>query len=127
MSVNNIVEQVRSLSVMQLVELRDELGKLFGIDPNAAMAPAAAPAAAAPAAEARTEFDLYLGGLNKDEQKVQKAKLMVAIKNLSGKDLTQTKELFDAGKGLIKSSMSKADIDKCKAELEALGAVIEVK
>ena len=69
MSVNNIVEQVRSLSVMQLVELRDELGKLFGIDPNAAMAPAAAPAAAAPAAEARTEFDLYLGGLNKDEQK----------------------------------------------------------
>ena len=82
------------------------------------------PAAGAPAAAAaeQTEFDVVLA--NVGDKKLDVVKV---VKNITGASLMDAKKLVESAKPTIKEKVSKEDAAKIKAELEAVGATIELK
>jgi len=84
------------------------------------MAAASAPAAAAE--EEKTEFTVVLAEVGADKIKVIKA-----VKTATGLGLTEAKALVEGAPKPVKENMPKADAEKLKAELEAVGAKVEIK
>lgn len=116
------IEQVKSMTVMELAELVKALEVAFGV--SAAAAVAAAPAAAAPAAapvEEKTEFDVILEAAG--EKKIEVIKVVRAITNLG---LKEAKALVDGAPGKVKEGASKADADDIKKKLEEVGATVKI-
>jgi len=115
-----LVEQVESMSVLELNELVKVLEKKFGVS---AVAMAAAPAAGADAgAGEQDSFTVVLadGG-------AQKIAVIKVIKEVLGLGLKEAKELVDNAPSDIKSGVSKADADGLKKQLEEAGAKVELK
>lgn len=116
-------DQIANLTLKQAKELSDYIEEKYGIKPAAGGAVMmAGPAAAAPAAEAQTEFDVVMTSFG--EKKLDVVKI---VKNLTGASLMDAKKLVEAVPAKIKEKVSKEDAAKVKAELEAVGAVVEVK
>ena len=114
------VEDVKSLSVLELAELVEAIQEEFGVTAAVAAAPAAG--GAAPAAEEKTEFDVILASFGDAKMNVIKA-----IKDITGLGLKESKELVEAAPKAVKEGISKADAEEIKAKLEAAGATVEVK
>ena len=116
-------EQLVNLTVKEVNELAQILKDEYGIEPAAAGAVmVAGPAAGAEAAEEKTSFDVILksGGANK----LQVVKL---VKDLAGLGLKEAKELVDSTPKALKEGVSKEDAEAIKAQLEEVGASVEVK
>ena len=123
MSETNLIEEVKSLTVLELSELVKALEEEFGVSAAAPVAVAAAPAAAGAAeAEEKTEFDVILKAAGDNKIKVVKA-----VKELTGLGLKEAKEMVDGAPKSIKEKVSKEEADKIKAQLVELGAEVEVK
>ncbi|MGN1041167.1 MAG: 50S ribosomal protein L7/L12 [Acutalibacteraceae bacterium] len=121
--VTNLIEEVKSLTVLELSELVKALEEEFGVSAAAPVAVAAAPAAAGAAeAEEKTEFDVILKAAGDNKIKVVKA-----VKELTGLGLKEAKEMVDGAPKSIKEKVSKEEADKIKAQLVELGAEVEVK
>ena len=105
-------------------ELAEILKTEYGIEPAAAaVAVAAAPAGeAAAAVEEKTEFDVIL-----KEAGPKKLDVVKLVKNLTGEGLKESKALVDNAPSPLKQGVSKDEAEHMKAELEAAGAVVEVK
>jgi len=119
---NQLAEQLVSLTVKEVKELADILKTQHGIEPAAA-AVAAAPAAAAAAVVAeKTQFDVILksGGASK-------LNVVKEVKNLTGLGLKEAKDLVDAAPAPVKQGVSKDEANAIKSALEAAGAEVEVK
>ena len=116
-----MIEEVKTLTVLELAELVHALEEEFGV--SAAAAAVAAPAAGAAAAEEeKTEFDVVLkaaGGNKIDVIKVVRA--------LTGLGLKEAKELVDGAPKNLKEGVSKDEAEKIAAELKEAGAEVEVK
>ena len=123
MSLTNeqIVEAVAAKSLMEVMELVKAIEEKFGVSAAAPVMMAAGPAAAGPAAEAQTEFDVILKSAG--EKKVDVIK---AVRAITGLGLKEAKDLTEAG-GVLKEGVSKEEAEKCKKDLEAAGATVEVK
>lgn len=118
-----LIEDVKSLTVLELSELVKALEDEFGVSAAApAVAVAAAPAAAAPAAEEKTEFDVVL-----KEAGASKMGVIKVVKELTGLGLKESKELVDNAPKTVKEAVSKADAEEMKKKLEDAGAVVELK
>ena len=118
-----LIEDVKSLTVLELSELVKALEDEFGVSAAApAVAVAAAPAAAAPAAEEKTEFDVVL-----KEAGASKMGVIKVVKELTGLGLKESKELVDNAPKTVKEAVSKADAEDMKKKLEDAGAVVELK
>ena len=116
-----MVEEVKTLSVLELNELVKALEEEFGVSAAAvAAAPAAGPAAAA--AEEKTEFDVILASFGDAKMGVIKA-----VKDICGLGLKEAKELVEAAPKAIKEGVSKAEAEELKAKLEEAGAKVELK
>ncbi len=119
----NLIEEVKSLTVLELSEVVKALEEEFGVSAAAPMAVAAAPAAAAEAAaEEQTEFDVILtsaGG--------EKIKVIKAVREITGLGLKEAKELVDNAPKPVKEGASKEEAEELKAKLEEVGASVEVK
>ena len=116
------IEEIKTLSVLELSELVKALEEEFGVS-AAATAVAAAPAAAgAAAAEEKSEFDVVLAEIGDSKMNVIKA-----VKEITGLGLKEAKELVDNAPKTIKEAASKADADEIKAKLEEIGAKVELK
>ena len=116
-----LVEEVKSLSVLELSELVHTLEDVFGV--SAAAAAVAAPAAAgAAAAEEKTEFDLVLKNAG-----ANKIGVIKVVRALTGLGLKEAKEIVDNAPKTLKEAMSKDDAEKAAAELKEAGAEVEVK
>ncbi len=116
-----LVEEVKSLSVLELSELVHTLEDVFGV--SAAAAAVAAPAAAgAAAAEEKTEFDLVLKSAG-----ANKIGVIKVVRALTGLGLKEAKEIVDNAPKTLKEAMSKDDAEKAAAELKEAGAEVEVK
>ncbi len=116
-------EQLVNLSVKEVNELAQILKEEYGIEPAAAaVAVAAGPAAGAPAAEEKTAFDVVLkaAGANK----LQVVKL---VKELTGLGLKEAKEMVDGAPSTLKEGLAKAEAEALKAQLEEVGAEVELK
>lgn len=117
-------EQLVNLTVKEVNELAQILKDEYGIEPAAAaVAVAAGPAAggAAPEEE-KTNFDVVLKAAG--DQKLQVIK---KVKELTGLGLKEAKELVDKAPGVVKEALPKAEAEGMKAELESLGAEVELK
>ena len=119
-----LIEDVKSLTVLELADLVKELEEEFGVSAAAPVAVAAAPAAgaAAPAAEEKTEFDVVLA-----EVGAEKIKVIKVVREITGLGLKEAKEVVDNAPKPIKEAVSKEDADAIKAKLEEVGAKVEVK
>ena len=120
--VEKLIEDVKSLTVLELSELVKALEDEFGVSAAAPVAVAAAPAAAAPAAEEKTSFDVVLKAIG--DQKIQVIK---AVREITGLGLKDAKDLVDAAPKTIKEGVAKADADTMKEKLTKAGAEVELK
>ena len=107
--------------------IRDRVKALeeeFGVSAAAPVAVAAAPAAAAPAEAAaeKTDFDVILA-----EVGAEKIKVIKVVREITGLGLKEAKELVDGAPKPLKEGVSKEDADAIKAQLEEVGAKVELK
>lgn len=125
MSLSNeeIIEAIGTKTLVEVMELVHAMEEKFGVSAAAPMAAGAGPAAAAAApAEEQTEFTVVLKAAG--EKKVEAIKVVRAI---TGLGLKEAKDLVEGAPQTVKESVSKADADKIRKDLEAVGAQVEVK
>lgn len=121
--VTNLIEEVKSLTVLELSELVKALEEEFGVSAAApAVAVAAAPAAAAPAAEEKTEFDVVLKSAG-----ANKINVIKVVKEITGLGLKEAKALVDEAPKTVKEGASKDDAESIKTKLTEAGAEVELK
>lgn len=116
-----MIEEVKTLTVLELAELVHALEEEFGV--SAAAAAVAAPAAGAAAAEEeKTEFDVVLKAAG-----ANKIAVIKVVRALTGLGLKEAKELVDNAPKTVKEGLSKAEAEEMKAKLEEAGAKVELK
>ncbi len=122
--VTNLIEEVKSLTVLELSELVKALEEEFGVSAAAPVAVAAAPAAggAAAAAEEKSEFDVVLA-----EVGAEKIKVIKVVREITGLGLAEAKALVDGAPKAVKEGVSKDDAEEMKKKLEEVGAKVELK
>lgn len=121
---DDVIEFIANMSVLELSELVKELEEKFGVSAAAAMPVMAAGGAAAPEEETveQTEFDVILNTFG--DKKIQVIKEVRAITGLGLKD---AKTLVDNVPSPIKEGIAKEDAEKIKAQLEEVGAQVDLK
>ena len=121
-----IVNDLSSLTVLEAAELAKLLEEKWGVSAAAAAAVAAGPAAAgapgAAPAEEKTEFTVVLASAG--EKKIEVIKEVRAI---TGLGLKEAKDLVEGAPKAVKEGVSKDDAGKIKAQLEKVGAKVELK
>ena len=116
-----MIEEVKTLTVLELAELVHALEEEFGV--SAAAAAVAAPAAGAAAAEEeKTEFDVVLKAAG-----ANKIAVIKVVRALTGLGLKEAKEMVDGAPKTLKEAVSKDEAEKIAAELKDAGAEVEVK
>jgi large subunit ribosomal protein L7/L12 len=116
-----MIEEIKALSVLELSELVHALEDTFGVS-AAAVAAGPAVAAAGPAVEEKTEFDVILS-----EFGAEKIKVIKEVRAITGLGLAEAKALVETKDAKIKEGVSKEDAEALKAQLEAVGAKVEIK
>ena len=115
-----MIEEIKGLTVLELSELVHALEDTFGVSAAAVAAgPAAGPAAVV---EEQTEFDVMLAEVGSEKIKVIKA-----IREITGLGLKEAKEVVDGAPSKIKEGCEKAEAEAIKAQLEEVGAKVELK
>ena len=101
-----MIDEIKALSVLELKELVDEICETFGVSAVAAAAPAAGGAAEAVA---------------------EKIKVIKEIRGITGLGLAEAKAMVEKAPVTVKEAVSKEDAEALKAQLEAVGATVEIK
>ena len=115
-----MIEEIKGLSVLELSELVHALEETFGVSAAAVAAPAAGAAAAV--VEEKTEFDVIMTSFG-----AEKIKVIKEIRGITGLGLADAKALVEGIPAKIKEGISKEDAEAIKAQLEAVGAKVELK
>ena len=115
-----MIEEIKTLTVLELSELVHALEEEFGVSAAAMAAPAAA---AAPAAEEKTEFDVVLASFDA----AAKIKVIKVVREITGLGLAEAKATVEGTPSTLKEGISKADAEELKAKLEEAGAKVELK
>src|SRR6266516_2485513 len=111
-----LVEQLGSMSVIALVDLKNKLEEEWGVSaaaPVAVAAPGAAPAGDGAAAEEKSAFDVVLTGAG--DKKIQVIKV---VRALTGLGLKEAKDLVDGAPAPVKEGVTKEEADSIKSQLE---------
>ena len=123
---DNILEQLKTLSLLEASELVKQIEEAFGVSAAASAGVVmAAPAAggAAEAAEEKTEFDVILDGFD-DSAKI---KVLKAVREATGLGLGEAKALVEAAPKAVKEGISKADAEALKKAIEEAGGKVTIK
>lgn len=115
-----MIDEIKALSVLELKELVDEICETFGVSAVAAAAPAAGGAAEAVAE--KTEFDVVMTSFG-----AEKIKVIKEIRGITGLGLAEAKAMVEKVPVAVKEAVSKEDAEALKAQLEAVGASVEIK
>jgi large subunit ribosomal protein L7/L12 len=124
-AVDTVFESLGSMTVLELVELKNKIEEEWGITaaaPVAAAAPAGGGGDGAAAAEEQTAFDVVLTGAG--QQKIQVIKVVRAI---TGLGLKEAKDVVDGAPNAVKEGVTREEADSLKAQLEEAGASVEIK
>ena len=119
--ITKFIEDIKTLSVLELSELVDAIQEEFGVTAVVAAGPAAGGAAGGDAA-AKTEFDVVLASFGDAKMAVIKV-----AKEVLGLGLKEAKEVVEAAPKAIKEGVSEAEANELKAKFEEAGATIEIK
>ena len=116
-----MIEEIKTLTVLELAELVHALEEEFGV--SAAAAAVAAPAAGAAAAEEeKTEFDVVLKSAG-----ANKIAVIKVVRAATGLGLKEAKELVDGAPKNLKEGISQDEAAKIAAVLKKAGVEVEVK
>ncbi len=120
--VKKFIEEVKSMTVLELNELVKALEEEFGVSAAAPVAVAAAPvaggAAPAAAAEEKTEFNVVL-----KDAGAKKIDVIKVVRAFTGLGLVEAKQAVEKG-GVLKENVAKEEADKIAADLKAAGATV---
>ena len=116
-----IIEELKTLTVLELADLVHAVEDEFGVSAAAAVA-VAGPVAEAAAEEEKTEFDVILKSAG-----ANKIAVIKAVREATGLGLKEAKALVDEAPKPVKEAISKDDAEALKAKLEGAGAEVEVK
>ena len=119
--INNILEEIKSLTILELAELVKAVEAEFGVS---AAAPVGVAVAAAPAAavEEKTEFDVILASFGSNKLGVIKV-----VREVTGLGLKDAKDLVEGCPKALKEGVSKDEAEALKKSLEEAGASVEIK
>ncbi|MDO4746423.1 MAG: 50S ribosomal protein L7/L12 [Bacillota bacterium] len=120
MNKEQIIEAIKEMSVLELNELVKACEEEFGVSAAAGVVVAAA--GAAEEVEEQTEFTVVL-----KEVGSEKIKVIKAVREITGLGLKEAKELVDGAPSNLKEGCEKAEAEAFKAQLEEVGAVVELK
>ena len=116
-----ILEQIKSLSILELADLVKAVEEEFGVSAAAPVAAAGAAAAAAPVEE-KTEFDVVLKSFG-----AKKLDVIKVIREITGLGLKEAKDLVESAPKTIKEGIAKEEAEALKAKIAASGAEVEIK
>lgn len=122
MNKDQIIEAIKAMSVLELNELVKACEEEFGVSAAAPVAVAGAAGAAEGGAAEQTEFTVVL-----KEAGGEKIKVIKAVREITGLGLKEAKELVDGAPSNLKEGCEKAEAEGFKAQLEEVGAVVELK
>lgn len=121
--ITNIVEEIKSLTLIELADLVKAVEEEFGVSAAAPVGVAVAAAgAAAPAAEEKTEFDVILTAFGD-----KKLNVIKAVREITGLGLKEAKDMVEGCPKPVKEGVSKDEAEKIKAALTEAGATVDIK
>lgn len=121
--IKQLVEEIKSMTVLEVSELVKELEETFGVSAAAPVAVAAAPAgAAAPAAEEKSEFTVELV-----EAGANKIAVIKVVREITGLGLGEAKALVDGAPKAIKENVPTEEAKAIEAKLKEAGATVKLK
>lgn len=121
MSKEEMIEEIKKMTVVELSELVKAIEEEFGVSAVAAAAPAAGAVAGGEAAAEKTSFNVVL-----TEAGDQKIKVIKVVRDATGLGLKEAKELVDGAPKTVKEGASKEEAEELKAKFSEVGAVIEL-
>ena len=116
-----IIEELKTLTVLELSELVKAVEEEFGVSAAAAVAVAAPAAGGAAAVEEKTEFDVVL-----KEVGAEKIKVIKVVREITGLGLAEAKAVVDGAPKTLKEAASKEEAEEIKAKLAEVGATVEL-
>ncbi|MBE6700069.1 MAG: 50S ribosomal protein L7/L12 [Ruminococcaceae bacterium] len=119
--ITNILEEIKSLTILELNDLVKAVEEEFGVSAAAPVGVAVA-GAAAPAVEEKTEFDVILASFG-----AKKLDVIKVVRELTGLGLKDAKDLVEGAPKTIKEGVSKDEAEQVKAALTEAGATVEIK
>ena len=119
---NNLVEEIKKLSLVEVSELVKKLEEEFGVSAAAAVAAPAAGAAAPAAAEEKSEFTIVL-----KEVGPNKIPVIKVVREATGLGLSEAKALVDGAPSTIKENVPAEAAKELEAKFKEVGATIELK
>ncbi len=122
MDTKKFIDEIKSLSVLELNELVHAIEEEFGVSAAAPVAVAGGAAAPATAAEEKTEFDVVLKAIG-----ANKIAVIKAVRELTGLGLVEAKNLVESAPATIKEAQPKDAADNMVKALTEAGAEAELK
>ncbi|MBE6776952.1 MAG: 50S ribosomal protein L7/L12 [Ruminococcaceae bacterium] len=116
-----MIEELKTLTVLELSELVKAVEEEFGVSAAAAVAVAAPAAGGAAAAEEKTEFDVVL-----KEVGAEKIKVIKVVREVTGLGLAEAKAIVDGAPKTLKEAAPKEEAEEIKAKLAEVGATVEL-
>ena len=121
--IQKIIEEIKTLSVIELSDMVKELEEIFGVSAAAMAAPAAGGAAGpAAAAEEQSEFTVVMTSFG-----AEKVKVIKEVRTITGLGLAEAKALVESVPANIKEGVNKDEANELKEKLTAAGAEVELK
>ncbi|MGN0715922.1 MAG: 50S ribosomal protein L7/L12 [Anaerovoracaceae bacterium] len=121
MTIEQIIEAIKNMTVLELNDLVKACEEEFGVSAAAPVAVVGAAGAAA-AEEEQTEFTVVLEAAG-----AEKIKVIKAVRELTGLGLKEAKELVDGAPSNVKEGIEKAEAEAVKKQLEEVGATVVLK
>lgn len=123
MNIEQIIEAIKSMTVLELNELVKACEEEFGVSAAAPVAVAAAGGTAgASAGDEQSEFTVVLASAG-----AEKIKVIKVVREITGLGLKEAKEMVDGAPSNIKEGVEKAEAEAIKKQLEEVGAGVELK
>ena len=120
--IETIIAEIKELKLLEVAELVKAMEEEFGVSAAAPVAMVAAADAGAAAGAEKTEFDVVLADAG-----AEKIKVIKVVREITGLGLKEAKEAVDGAPTTLKEAASKDDAEKIKAQLEEVGAKVELK
>ena len=123
---NNIIEQLKTLTLLEAAELVKQIETVFGVDTTVsvgAVAAVAAPVAVVEAVEEKIAFDVTLTDVPADK----KIAILKVVRNVTGFGLKESKDIVDNVPKLLKEGATKDESESIKKEIEAAGGKVTIK
>jgi large subunit ribosomal protein L7/L12 len=125
-AVADIIEKMKGLTALELVELKKGIEDTFDVSAAAAapvMVAGVAGAGAAEAVEEKTEFDAVLESVSPDK----KIAVLKVVREITGLGLKEAKEMVESAPKALKEGAAKAECEEIKKKIEEAGGIVAIK